>query len=81
MKMMSHQNICTAVQYHFYGVVRLAWVCDKAHFASLIATQIPTVRRALFKTVYLSVDKYYCLILGQVICLYGLLQFTNISLH
>jgi hypothetical protein len=27
--MTSRQNICTAMQYHIYGVAKSAWVCDK----------------------------------------------------
>jgi hypothetical protein len=29
--MTSRQNICTAVQYHIYGVAKSARVCDKIH--------------------------------------------------
>jgi hypothetical protein len=34
MQMVSHQNTCTAVQYHFYGVAKSARVCYKCIYWS-----------------------------------------------
>jgi hypothetical protein len=53
--MTSRQNICTAVQYHIYGVAKLARVCDKHYFCRLFFAIFFTAR--FFRTA-LSKLKY-----------------------